>query len=288
MTTENKGYAISAWAMLFAIFICALTSLLVFINGIRGGGVMMVLGGVAGGIATFMLFNGFFTLQPNEAAVILLFGKYKGTDTEEGWRWTNPFANRMKISLRARNLNIEKLKVNDKSGNPIEIAAVVIWRVTDTVKACFDVDDCPRYVALQSESALRHLATSYSYDHEDDNNVSLRGNTAVVIEALKKELQERLAKAGVEVEDARITHLAYAPEIAGAMLKRQQAEAVIAARGKIVTGAVSMVEMALNELSARKVVDLDAERKAAMVSNLLVVLCADTEAQPVINAGTLY
>lgn len=288
MTTESKGYAASAWAIAVVIIICVIMSVSVVITGLRGGGGLMVLGGIVAAIASFALCGGFFTLQPNEAAVILLFGKYKGTDNEEGWRWTNPFASTMKVSLRARNLNIEKLKVNDKSGNPIEIAAVVIWRITDTVKACFDVDDCARYVTLQSESALRHLATSYSYDHEDEKSVSLRGNTEVVIEALKKELQDRLAKAGVEVEDARITHLAYAPEIAGAMLKRQQAEAVIAARSKIVTGAVSMVEMALNELSARKVVELDAERKAAMVSNLLVVLCAENEAQPVINAGTLY
>ena len=232
--------------------------------------------------------GGFFTLQPNEAAVLLLFGAYRGSVRDSGFFFTNPLNKRLKISLRARNLNGEKLKVNDKRGNPIEIAAVVVWRVRDTAQAMFDVDSYENYVKIQSESAVRHVASSYAYDEGDANELTLRGGADEVAAALTTELQERLDKAGVRVEEARLTHLAYAPEIAQAMLRRQQAEAVIAARQKIVHGAVSMVEMALNELSAKRVVSLDEERKAAMVSNLLVVLCGESEAHPVINTGTLY
>jgi regulator of protease activity HflC (stomatin/prohibitin superfamily) len=239
-------------------------------------------------LAGVLISCGFFTLQPNEAAVLILFGRYQGTVRDSGFFFTNPFNKKVKISQRARNLNGEKLKVNEKRGNPIEIAAVVVWRVQDTAQAMFDVDNYDAYVKIQSESAVRHVASNYAYDDGEPDEVTLRGGADEVSAALTRELQERLAKAGVCVEEARLTHLAYAPEIAQAMLRRQQAEAVIAARQKIVHGAVSMVEMALNELSAKRVVVLDEERKAAMVSNLLVVLCGESEAHPVINTGTLY
>jgi regulator of protease activity HflC (stomatin/prohibitin superfamily) len=272
-------------------------------------------------IASIVMMPGFFTLQPNEARVLILFGDYKGTVRESGFHWGNPFyanggqgmmermaemqqqaaaaksgtpaparkgTTRNKVSLRARTLNVERLKVNDKRGNPIEIAAVVVWRVRDTAQAVFDVDDFERYVQLQSESALRHLASAYSYDHGEESEITLRSNVDEVSQALRRELEERLVKAGIAVEETRLTHLAYAPEIAQAMLRRQQAEAVIAARQKIVHGAVSMVDMALKELAEKQVVQLDDERRAAMVSNLMVVLCGETEVHPVVNTGTLY
>jgi regulator of protease activity HflC (stomatin/prohibitin superfamily) len=270
-----------------------------------------------------LLMTGFFTLQPNEARVLVLFGDYKGTVRTSGFHWGNPFytngpgqpgllaqaaalqgklagtkagsaasgqktMGRNKISLRARTLNGDKLKVNDKRGNPIEIAAVVVWRVGDTAQATFDVDNYENYVSTQSESALRHLASLYAYDYGEEHEITLRSNVVEVSQALRAELQERLAKAGVAVDEARLTHLAYAPEIAQAMLRRQQAEAVIAARQKIVQGAVSMVDMALKELAEKHVVVLDDERKAAMVSNLMVVLCGESEVHPVVNTGTLY
>lgn len=270
-----------------------------------------------------ILLNGFFTLQPNEARVLVLFGAYRGTVRTSGFHWGNPFYasssfkqamdlstmgleestiakkmaaaadphRRNKVSLRTRNFNSERLKVNDKRGNPVEIAAVIVWRVEDTAQAMFDVNDYDHYVRVQSESAIRHLASCYAYDHGDDltlEEVTLRSGVEEVSAALRAELQQRLAKAGVAVDEARLTHLAYAPEIAQAMLRRQQAEAVIAARQKIVHGAVSMVDMALKELAQRQVVTLDDERKAAMVSNLLVVLCGESEVHPVVNTGTLY
>lgn len=263
-----------------------------------------------------VLLKGFFTLQPNEARVLVLFGDYKGTVRSSGFHWGNPFytngprqvsafstatlnksggsavshhtLGRNKISLRARTLNGQKLKVNDKRGNPIEIAAVVVWRVGDTAQATFDVDNYENYVLTQSESALRHLASLYSYDYGEDNEITLRSNVTEVSQALRAELQDRLAKAGVTIDEARLTHLAYAPEIAQAMLRRQQAEAVIAARQKIVQGAVSMVDMALKEIAEKQVLALDDERKAAMVSNLMVVLCGEAEVHPVLNTGTLY
>ena len=278
-----------------------------------------VLLGIFIAIIAFICLFGFFTLQPNEARVLILFGEYKGTVRTSGFHWANPFYARVrarlqvagaghggehsghaqrqseftrslpaKMSLRARNFNSERLKVNDKRGNPIEIAAVIVWRVEDTAKAAFDVDDFESYVQIQSESAIRHTASLYGYDHGEDNEPTLRDSADEVAHALRKELQVRLEKAGVAVEEARLTHLAYAPEIAQAMLRRQQAEAVIAARQKIVHGAVSMVEMALRELSEKNVVQLDDERKAAMVSNLLVVLCGESEVSPVVNTGTLY
>ena len=234
------------------------------------------------------LMAGFFTLQPNMAAVLVLFGKYKGTAKSSGWCWANPLLQKVKVSLRARNLNGEKIKVNDLRGNPIEIAAVVVWRVEDTARAVFDVDQFEQYVAVQSEAALRHLASAYSYDTFEAEDLSLRGNMAEVSEALQKELQERVERAGVSIDEARLSHLAYAPEIAGAMLQRQQADAIVAARTRIVDGAIGMVQMALERLDADQRLELDEERKAAMVSNLLVVLCGDKGAQPVVNAGTLY
>jgi regulator of protease activity HflC (stomatin/prohibitin superfamily) len=260
-----------------------------------GGGLLgTVLVFIALTILGVLLLAGLYTVQPNEAAILQLFGSYRGTTRVSGLRGTNPFYTRRKISLRARNLNGERLKVNDKHGNPVEIAAVVVWRVDDTAKASFDVDDYENYVKLQSEAAVRHLASAFAYDEGDGvaavgtHQPTLLASADIVTRALVVELQERLDKAGVVVEEARLTHLAYAPEIAQVMLRRQQAEAIIAARRKIVTGAVSMVEMALNELSAKQVVNLDDERKAAMVSNLMVVLCAESEVQPVINTGTLY
>lgn len=243
-------------------------------------------------VAGIFVLSGLYTLQPNEAAIIQLFGDYRGTSRVPGLRFTNPFYSRKKMSLRARNLNGERLKVNDKRGNPIEIAAVVVWRVEDTAKAAFDVDDYENYVKVQSEAAVRHLASSFAYDEDDTSGAptgpTLLGSADVVAQALVRELQARLEQAGVTVTESRLTHLAYAPEIAQVMLRRQQAEAIIAARQKIVHGAVSMVEMALAELSAKRVVNLDDERKAAMVQNLMTVLCAESDVQPVINAGTLY
>ena len=238
-------------------------------------------------VVTFLM-AGLFMVNPNEGKVLQLFGAYKGTAKLQGLRWANPFLTKKKVSLRVRNFESSHLKVNDIDGNPIEIAAVVVWRVFETAEAVFEVDDYEHYVKVQSEAALRNLATSYAYDAHDDQHVSLRGHTGAVAEHLKREIQERLTKAGVEAMEARISHLAYAPEIAAAMLQRQQAGAIIAARQRIVEGAVGMVEMALDMLSTKSIITLDEERKAAMVSNLLVVLCGDRNTQPVINTGTIY
>ncbi len=231
---------------------------------------------------------GLFTAQPNQGVVLILFGTYVGSVRSSGWWWTNPFITRKKISLRARSLNGERLKVNDQHGNPVEIAAVVVWKVRDTAQATFDVDDYERFVTVQSETAVRHLASSYPYDDYETDGISLRGSIDKVSEYLKTELHERLKSAGVEILETRLSHLAYAQEIAQAMLQRQQAGAIIAARTRIVEGAVGMVEMALDRLGRNKVVELDEERKAAMVSNLLVVLCGEHAATPVLNTGTLY
>jgi regulator of protease activity HflC (stomatin/prohibitin superfamily) len=238
-------------------------------------------------LATFLM-AGLFMVNPNEGKVLQLFGEYKGTAKVQGLRWANPFLAKKKVSLRIRNFESSHLKVNDIDGNPIEIAAVVVWKVFETAEAVFEVDDYEHYVKVQSESALRNLATSYAYDAHDDAQVSLRGHTNAVADHLKREIHERLVKAGVEVIEARISHLAYAPEIAAAMLQRQQAGAIIAARQRIVEGAVGMVEMALDMLSKKSIIHLDEDRKAAMVSNLLVVLCGDRNTQPVINTGTIY
>ncbi len=231
---------------------------------------------------------GFYMVEPNQAAVVTLFGRYVGSVKEAGLRWNNPFFAKKKLSLRVRNFESGRLKVNELEGSPIEIAAVIVWRVVDSAEAVFNVDDYESFVHVQSESALRAMATSYPYDSHDDGCISLRSHQAEISQHLKDELDERLTTAGVDVVDARISHLAYAPEIAQAMLQRQQAGAVIAARTRIVEGAVGMVEMALDQLKSKGVVELDNERRAAMVSNLLVVLCSDRAAQPVLNAGSLY
>lgn len=242
-------------------------------------------------VAAMLALGGLFVVNPNDAKVMVLFGKYAGTARQNGFFWANPFYIKKKISLRARNLSGQQLKVNDKVGNPIDIAAVIVWRVDETFRAAFDVDDYDKYVVVQSEAAVRHVAQSYPYDSFEDEGhegLTLRASTDQVSQVLEGELQERLGRAGVKVMEARLSHLAYAPEIAEAMLRRQQATAVVAARTQIVRGAVSMVEMALKQLSEKKLVELDEERKAAMVSNLLVVLCSESSASPVINAGTLY
>ncbi|OPZ46102.1 MAG: SPFH domain / Band 7 family protein [Actinobacteria bacterium ADurb.BinA094] len=335
-TQEREKRVMSGWPMLavtVALYtLCPVLIALAFVWGTTGaeGAAEPVwslfAGGVVAGVVAGLLSPGFFTIQPNEARVLILFGDYKGTCRQVGFRWGNPFyANgpagqstgsqtqwpwgkksedaqgqtgakrlrRYKVSLRARTLNGERLKVNDKRGNPVDIAAVVVWRVDDTAKAVFDVDDFESYVAMQSETAVRHLASAYPYDSgetsaDSDDEVTLRGNVDDVSEALRVELTERLAQAGVVVEQARLSHLAYSPEIAQAMLRRQQAEAIIAARRKIVTGAVSMVEMALAEFHEHRTIDFDEERKAAMVSNPMVVLCGESQVAPVVNTGTLY
>ena len=247
----------------------------------------IILSAVLIALSTFLM-AGLFMVNPNEGKVLQLFGEYKGTAKIQGLRWANPFFTKKKVSLRVRNFESSHLKVNDIDGNPIEIAAVVVWKVFETAEAVFEVDDYEHYVKVQSEAALRNLATSYAYDAHDDAQVSLRGHTGAVADHLKREIHDRLVKAGVEVIEARLSHLAYAPEIAQAMLQRQQAGAIIAARQRIVEGAVGMVEMALTMLSHKGIVSLDEERKAAMVSNLLVVLCGDRNTQPVINTGTIY
>ena len=241
-----------------------------------------------GGLAFLFIICGFYFLQPNQAAAILLFGDYKGTDRTSGLRWVLPWLTRTKISTRIHNITSDKLKVNDLRGNPIEIAANVVWRVTDTAQALFDVDNYMEFVEIQIESALRAMAGQYPYDDLEHKEVTLRGDADVVNVELEKELQDRVSRAGITIDESRLTHLAYAQEIAQAMLRRQQAEAVIAARQKIVIGAVSMVENAIQLLSEKDVVHLDDERKAAMVSNLMVVLCSERDTQPVINAGSLY
>ena len=257
-------------------------------RGPDGAAALLFISAIALIVLEMVLLRGFFMVGPNEARVLQLFGDYVGTAKTPGLRWGNPFYTRQKISLRVRNFESAKLKVNDADGNPIEIAAVVVWRVVETAEASFEVDDYEHYIRVQSEAAVRNAATSYPYDAHDDVIVSLRGSTAVVAEHLKGEVQSRLQKAGVEVLEVRISHLAYAPEIAAAMLQRQQAGAIIDARERIVQGAVGMVEMALGMLSHKGIVELDEERKAAMVSNLLVVLCGDRNTQPVINTGTIY
>jgi regulator of protease activity HflC (stomatin/prohibitin superfamily) len=250
--------------------------------------VWMILLWVVVFLIQFVGWLGFFVVNPNQAQVLQLFGSYVGTVKSAGLHWANPFYSKRRISLRVRNFETTRMKVNDSEGNPVEIAAVVVWAVVETAEACFHVDDYNNYVHVQSESALRNLATSYAYDSHIEGQMSLRANTADVAAHLKTEIQDRLSKAGVEVLEARISHLAYAPEIAAAMLQRQQAAAIIAARTRIVEGAVGMVEMALERLNRNGIVHLDEERKAAMVSNLLVVLCGERAAQPVVNTGSLY
>jgi regulator of protease activity HflC (stomatin/prohibitin superfamily) len=320
-TYEKPVDVIGGWPVLF-ICLALMLGAVVFVFVGPGFPPFRIIGAALFEVLMIVMLTGLFALQPNEARVLILFGHYKGTVRKSGFHWANPFYahNRGKIpwgvapsqdpkagtrigpgasgiiykplkatiSLRARNFNSDKLKVNDKRGNPVEIAAVIVWRVDDTAQAAFDVEDFESYVTVQSESAIRYIASAYAYDYGEEDEVTLRGGGDEVSHELKKELEKRLAKAGVVVDEARLTHLAYAPEIAHAMLRRQQAEAVIAARQKIVLGAVSMVDMALRELDHKQVVKLDEERKAAMVSNLLVVLCGTAEAAPVINTGTLY
>ena len=300
MSTERPVTAIRGATMLSVTILVGTSGVAAFVESIRRGSEtspvwwLMVLGlllaTLSGGACA-----GFFTLQPNEARALVLFGNYRGTVRDEGFWWANPFYSnakkRYRISLRARTLLGERMKVNDRRGNPIEIAAMVVWHVQDTAQAMFDVDDFDSYVTTQAETALRHVATAYAYDHGDDESaaeITLRSNPDEVSNALRQDLGARLSVAGVVVDDARLTHLAYAAEIAQAMLRRQQAEAVIAARRKIVTGAVTMVDMALKDLASLKVVELDDERKAAMVSNLMVVLCGEGQVTPIVNTGTLY
>jgi regulator of protease activity HflC (stomatin/prohibitin superfamily) len=292
MITEKERTAGSGLLGLFLLLVGAGLCIYGLVMGIiakKGGeGPWLILVSVFLLLVDVMLFGGLFVVNPNEGAVLQLFGSYVGTVKVAGLRWANPFYSKHKVSLRVRNFETGRLKVNDQDGNPIEIAAVVVWKVVDTAEAMFQVDSYENYVHVQSEAALRNLATAYPYDTHEENQMSLRGNTAEVAAHLKREIQERLSKAGVEVVEARISHLAYAPEIAAAMLQRQQAAAIIAARQKIVDGAVGMVEMALDRLARNHVVDLDEERKAAMVSNLLVVLCSERASQPVVNAGSIY
>jgi len=285
---EQPTTAPSGWFFLFVVLVLFALGLITIVGGVRTESFVLAGGGVLFAIAALVATGGFFTLQPNESAVFTLFGAYRGTTRQNGFLWTNPFYRKQKVSLRIRNLNSEKLKVNDKRGNPVEIAVVIMWRIQDTAQAVFDVDSYETFIRIQSESCVRHIASSYVYDDGEPSELTLRGGGVGVAAALAKELQERLDRAGIGIEEARLAHLAYAPEIAQTMLRRQQAEAVIAARQKIVYGAVGMVDMALRELSEKGVVKLDEERKAAMVSNLLVVLCSESQAQPVLNAGTLY
>ncbi len=326
-TTETDGSTINGWVAVPVVLALIFGAIAMYVHAIAGrdepvlAGIFLAMFVQLVGIVSL---TGFFTLQPNEARVLILFGSYKGTVRQSGFHWANPFYARnrgfapgaqrqggiaamraaaaqqgtpvgvmrptlpTKLSLRARNFNSPVLTVNDKRGNPVEIAAVIVWRIEDTAMAVFDVEDLGSYVEVQSESAIRSIASRFAYDHGEEHEMTLRGGSEVVSMALKEELELRLAKAGVVVEETRLTHLAYAPEIAPVMLRRQQAEAIVAARQIIVTNAVSMVQMALNDLADKNVVVLDEERKAAMVSNLLVVLCGSNEASPVINTGTLY
>jgi regulator of protease activity HflC (stomatin/prohibitin superfamily) len=288
MSQERPRTAAPGALMLILVAVALAAAIYLFASGIRAEAAIRIIGG----LVLFLLFTlglvGFFVVQPNEAKVLVLFGNYRGTVKQNGFWWANPFMSRYRISLRVRNFTSDKLKVNDLVGNPIEIAAVIVWRVVDTYAAKFDVEDYENYISVQSESALRHLASAYPYDEPQAGEQSLRGTMDEVTEALKVELQARLGRAGVVVDEARLAHLAYAPEIAHAMLRRQQAAAVIAARTRIVEGAVGMVEMALEMLSKKHIIDLDEERKAAMVSNLMVVLCGDRDVSPVVNTGTLH
>lgn len=280
--TGNVGGSGGAWLLILLVAIAAAVAGPVFMG--KPGVIITVLML----ISLLLVACGFYAIQPNQAVAIILFGNYKGTDRTTGLRWVPFWYERKKVSLRVRNVTSEALKVNDQRGNPIEIAANVVWRVSDTARALFDVDDYAAFINIQIETALRETARQYAYDHGNEGEPTLRDDAEIVGERLKRDLQARADVAGIAIDETHLMHLAYAPEIAGSMLKRQQAEAVIAARQKIVAGAVGMVEQALEQLSSRGVVDLDEERKAAMVSNLLVVLCADREAQPVVNTGTLY
>jgi regulator of protease activity HflC (stomatin/prohibitin superfamily) len=281
-STSNGGMMLLLALLVLVALIWFTVELIRYENGVNGLAVIVL------AIVFVLQLCGFYTLQPNEGAAITLFGNYKGTDRQPGLRWVLPWYSKKKISLRVRNVTGEKLKVNDKRGNPIEIAAVVVWRVTDTAQALFDVDAYQTFVDIQIETAVREIASHFAYDHAEHEEPTLRGDADQVSSLLREKLQERVAVAGVVIDETKLSHLAYAPEIAGAMLRRQQAEAVLAARRYIVQGAVEMVQHALEQLSEREIVKLDDERRATMVSNLLVVLCGDRDAQPVVNAGSLY
>lgn len=286
--TKNRIIrATSGWLMLPVCLALWALAVYLFVTAINEESGARAIFTVVDVLVSVLVTAGFFIVNPNFAALLVLFGDYRGTVVRNGFFWANPFMRKHKISLRVRNQETSRLKVNELSGNPIEIAAVVVWKVIDPYKAQFEVDAYTDYVSVQSEAALRHLAGNYKYDGEDDE-VTLRGTTDEVSERLQAELQERLAEAGVKVTEARLSHLAYAPEIAGEMLRRQQASAIVAARAKIVEGAVGMVEHALEELNRKQLIALDEEKKAAMVSNLLVVLCSESQATPVVNTGTLY
>jgi regulator of protease activity HflC (stomatin/prohibitin superfamily) len=284
MIKERERKIVSGWGPLVVL----LALLLAAVPAIPLGSVAVKIAALIVLCLDCFFLAGFFMVNPNEGRVLQLFGRYVGTARTEGLRWANPLYTKKKISLRVRNFETNRLKVNDIDGNPIEIAAIVVWKVVDTAEASFQVDNYEGFVKIQSESAVRNLATQHPYDSHSETKVSLRGHTATISDQLRSEIRERLAQAGVDVLEARISHLAYAPEIAEAMLRRQQAGAVVAARQLIVEGAVGMVEMALEQLARKKIIELDAERKAAMVSNLLVVLCGESSSQPVINTGTLY
>ena len=285
---EKTRSAVSGWLSLILLLLALALDIVLFVVGVAAGPIVWLI--IVSSVlfpAILLLFAGLFTISPNEARVLQLFGRYVGTVHDPGLRYANPFYTKRRVSVRVRNFETERSKVNDTDGNPIEMAAVVVWKVVDTAVAAFEVDDYVNFVRVQSETAVRNLATQYPYDTEQDAQISLRGDTEEIAARLKTEIQDRLVEAGVEVLEARITHLAYAPEIASAMLQRQQAGAIIAARSRIVEGAVSMVQMALDQLSDREIVELDQDRKAAMVSNLLVVLCGDKATQPVVSTDAL-
>ena len=283
----HKKYA-SGYLALFVLPVLFIANGWMFITAVQSDTIPLVIFCVLLAVVLLICFAGFFMVHPNQARVLTLFGTYVGSARDTGLRWANPFYAKKAVSLRVRNFDCDPLKVNDSSGNPIEIAAVVVWKVVDSAEASFEVDDYISFVKIQTEAALRNLATSYPYESHSDDQIALRSNQQEIAEQLKMEVQDRLEKAGVEVIEARISHLAYAQEIASAMLKRQQAQAIVAARRTIVDGAVGMVKLALDELKEQDVIDLDDERKASMVSNLLVVLCAQENAQPVLNTGSLY
>lgn len=288
MLSEKVIKGLSGWLMVFVLLAVLIFFVILLVSAIREESAFQIISMILAIVVDIVCWAGLTVVNPNEAKVVQLFGVYKGSIKQQGLWWVNPLTSRRTVSLRIRNFESSRLKVNDHDGNPIEIAAVVVWRVVETAEAVFQVDDYENFVHVQSESAVRNLATTYPYDAHLEGQLSLRMSAGDIAHRLREEIQDRLAKAGVEVIEARISHLAYAPEIANAMLRRQQASAIIAARQKIVEGAVGMVEMALEQLSAKQVVQLDEERKATMVSNLLVVLCSDRDAQPVVNTGTLY
>jgi len=288
MQNEKEIRGLSGWLMLFLLLLVIVLATVALVSAIQDRSVARIITWVVVLVVAPICLGGLTVVNPNESKVVTLAGVYKGSIKQAGFWWINPLCTRRKLSLRVRNFESSKLKVNDHDGNPIEIASVVVWRIVETFEAVFNVDDYENFVHVQSEAAVRVLATTYPYDAHEEGQVSLRLSAGEIAERMRHEIQERLAKAGIEVIEARISHLAYAPEIAGAMLRRQQASAVIAARQKIVEGAVSMVEMALEEISRKHIVDLDEERKAAMVSNLLVVLCSERGVEPVVNTGTLY